>query len=39
VEFIAATEMSGMLASSVDSGFIDRNSLSLHKILARLASA
>ena len=39
VGFIAGTEMSGRLASSLDSQFISRNSLSFHPSIDRLASS
>jgi hypothetical protein len=37
--FTAETEMPGMLLWSLDSELLDRNILSLHKILDPLASA
>jgi len=35
----AGTDMSGMLASSLDTGCSGRNSLSLHRLIDPLASA
>jgi hypothetical protein len=37
VEIIAGTDISGMLASSLDTGCLGRNSLSLHPMMDRLS--